>query len=335
MNDLTIRNGNEGNCNAVNAADAGSCSAATATNAGISGSEFAGDRANDDANRLKHIEGSLRKKYKHKIFNKFVQAICDYDLIRPGDRIAVCISGGKDSMLCAKLFQELKRRNKIPFEVKFLSMDPGYTEKNRKQIEDNAALLNIPITFFNTKIFDSVFHVEQNPCYLCAKMRRGFLYRYAQEAGCNKIALGHHFDDIIETNLMSMIYGGEIRTMMPKVKSANWEGMELIRPLYYVREADIKNWRDENHLQFLQCACRFTERIAAAGPDDPAPSKRQEIKQLIAKLSAENRQVPDNIFHAMENVNLSVVLNYKLKGKRFSTLDDYDCSAPVEEVDDL
>ena len=222
-----------------------------------------------DRNRLKHIEASLRTKYKHKIFNKFVQAICDFDLVRPDDKIAVCISGGKDSMLMAKLFQELKRRNKIPFEVKFLSMDPGYAERNRQQIEHNAALLNIPITFFNTKV------------------------------------------DIIETNLMSMIYGGEIRTMMPKVKSANWAGMELIRPMYYVREADIKHWRDDNRLEFLQCACRFTERIAAANPDDPAPSKRQEIKQLIARLSAENPQVPDNIFHAMENVNLSVVLKYK------------------------
>ena len=227
-------------------------------------------------------------------------------------------------MLMAKLFQELKRRNKIPFEVKFLSMDPGYAERNRQQIEHNAALLNIPITFFKTKVFDAVFHVEQNPCYLCAKMRRGFLYRYAQEAGCNKIALGHHFNDIIETSLMSMIYGGEIRTMMPKVKSANWAGMELIRPMYYVREADIKYWRDENHLEFLQCACHFTEQIAAANPDDPAPSKRQEIKQLIARLSAENPQVPDNIFHAMENVNLSVVLKYKLNGTLYSVLDAYD-----------
>ena len=277
-----------------------------------------------DRNRLKHIEASLRTKYKHKIFNKFVQAICDFDLVRPDDKIAVCISGGKDSMLMAKLFQELKRRNKLPFEVKFLSMDPGYAERNRQQIEHNAALLNIPITFFNTKVFDAVFHVEQNPCYLCAKMRRGFLYRYAQEAGCNKIALGHHFNDIIETSLMSMIYGGEIRTMMPKVKSANWAGMELIRPMYYVREADIKNWRDENRLEFLQCACRFTERIAAANPDNPAPSKRQEIKQLIARLSAENPQVPDNIFHAMENVNLSVVLKYKLNGALHNVLDAYD-----------
>ena len=277
-----------------------------------------------DRNRLKHIEASLRTKYKHKIFNKFVQAICDFDLVRPDDKIAVCISGGKDSMLMAKLFQELKRRNKIPFEVKFLSMDPGYTERNRQQIEHNAALLNIPIFFFNTKVFDAVSHVEQNPCYLCAKMRRGFLYRYAQEVGCNKIALGHHFNDIIETSLMSMIYGGEIRTMMPKVKSANWAGMELIRPMYYVREADIKHWRDDNRLEFLQCACRFTERIAAANPDDPAPSKRQEIKQLIARLSAENPQVPDNIFHAMENVNLSVVLKYKLNGTLHNVLDAYD-----------
>ena len=234
----------------------------------------------------------------------------------------------------AKLFQELKRRNKIPFEIRFLCMDPGYAERNRQQIENNAKLLNIPITFFKTTIFDAVFHVEQNPCYLCAKMRRGFLYRYAREADCNKIALGHHFNDIIETNVMSMIYGGEVRTMMPKVKSANWAGMELIRPMYYVREADIKNWRDENHLEFLQCACRFTERIAAAGPNEPAPSKRQEIKQLIAKLSAENPQVPNNIFHAMENVNLSVVLQYKLKGTTYSVLDDYENVGQAEDVSD-
>ena len=286
----------------------------------------------EDANRLKHIEASLRNKYKHKIMNKFVRAICDYDLVRPDDKIAVCISGGKDSMLMAKLFQELKRRNKIPFEIKFLCMDPGYAEKNRRQIEYNAALLNIPITIFKTKVFDAVYHVEQNPCYLCAKMRRGFLYRYAQEAGCNKIALGHHFNDIIETNLMSMIYGGEIRTMMPKVKSANWEGMELIRPMYYVREADIKSWRDENHLQFLQCACRFTEQIAAASPDEPAPSKRQEIKQLIAALAQENPQVPNNIFHAMENVNLSVVLNYKRKGVLHNVLDEYDDADSDEDT---
>ena len=293
------------------------------------------EKNTEDANRLKHIEASLRNKYKHKIVNKFVRAICDYDLVRPDDKIAVCISGGKDSMLMAKLFQELKRRNKIPFDIKFLCMDPGYAERNRRQIEYNAALLNIPITIFKTKIFDAVFHVEQNPCYLCAKMRRGFLYRYAQEAGCNKIALGHHFNDIIETNLMSMIYGGEIRTMMPKVKSANWEGMELIRPMYYVREADIKSWRDENHLQFLQCACRFTEKIAAANPDESAPSKRQEIKQLIAALAEENPQVPNNIFHAMENVNLSVVLNYKRKGVLYNVLDEYDGADSDEDVSEF
>ena len=288
-----------------------------------------------DARRLKHIEASLRAKYKHKILNKFVRAICDFDLIRPDDSIAVCISGGKDSMLMGKLFQELKRRNKIPFELKFLCMDPGYAERNRRQIEYNATLLNIPITFFRTKVFDAVFHAEQNPCYLCAKMRRGFLYRFAQEEGCNKIALGHHFNDIIETNLMSMIYGGEIRTMMPKVKSANWAGMELIRPMYYVREADIKSWRDENRLEFLQCACRFTEQIAAAKPEEPAPSKRQEIKQLIARLSADNPQVPNNIFHAMENVNLSVVLQYKLKGTLHKVLEDYDKVLQEEDVPDL
>ena len=276
-----------------------------------------------DRNRLKHIEASLRTKYKHKIFNKFVQAICDYDLVRPDDRIAICISGGKDSMLMAKLFQELKRRNKIPFEIRFLCMDPGYAERNRQQIENNAKLLNIPITFFKTTIFDAVFHVEQNPCYLCAKMRRGFLYRYAREADCNKIALGHHFNDIIETNVMSMIYGGEVRTMMPKVKSANWAGMELIRPMYYVREADIKNWRDENHLEFLQCACRFTEQIGKS-EDGIGDSKRQEIKLLIKELKKTNPDIEQSLFGSLHNVHLETFPGFRKDGKAISFLEQYD-----------
>ena len=268
----------------------------------------------EDPNRLKHIEASLRNKYKHKIVNKFVRAICDYDLVRPDDRIAVCISGGKDSMLMAKLFQELKRRNKIPFAVQFLCMDPGYAEKNRRQIENNAALLKIPITFFNTKVFDAVFHVEQNPCYLCAKMRRGFLYRYAKEAGCNK---SH---GAIPVAIACMEAG------------VDYFAVALVQEAVELREADIKSWRDENHLQFLQCACRFTEQIAAASPDEPAPSKRQEIKQLIATLAKENPQVPNNIFHAMENVNLSVVLNYKQKGVLHNVLDEYDAAGQDEDT---
>lgn len=287
---------------------------------------------NTDKQRLKHIEASLRTKYKHKIFNKFVQAICDYDLVRPHDRIAVCISGGKDSTLLAKLFQELKRRNKIPFEVTYLCMDPGFAEYNLNVIKENAKLLNLPIIYRQTKIFDNVFHVEQSPCYLCAKMRRGFLYRFAQELGCNKIALGHHFNDIIETTVMSMLFGGEIRTMMPKVKSANWKGMELIRPLYYVREDDIKSWRDENHLTFIRCGCRFMECMVEPSTREEDLSTRQWIKYTIAKLAAANPQVPNNIFHAMENVNLSVVLKYKLNGKLHSVLDDYESSAPAEDA---
>ena len=274
--------------------------------------------------RLKRIEETLRTKYKHKIFNKFVEAICDYELVLPGDKIAICISGGKDSMLMAKLFQELKRRNKIPFDVLFLCMDPGYTFHNRKNIEDNANLLHIPLTIFNTTIFDSVFHVEQSPCYLCARMRRGYLYRKAQSLGCNKIALGHHFDDVIETSLMSLLYAGEIRTMLPKLKSTSCPGMELIRPLYYIREETIKNWREENNLAFLQCACKFTEACAASNNEGYSDSKRAETKKLIAQLATLSPQVPSNIFHALENINLNAVLAFKKNGKRHCFLDDYN-----------
>lgn len=274
--------------------------------------------------RRKRIEENIRTKYKHKIFNKFVQAICNYELISPGDKIAVCISGGKDSMLLAKLFQELKRRNKIPFEIVFLCMDPGYTSLNRQSIENNAHLLNIPLSIFETNIFESVFHVEQSPCYLCARLRRGYLYRKAQTMGCNKIALGHHFNDVIETSLMSLLYAGEIRTMLPKLKSTNYPGMELIRPLYYVREEDIKDWQNENNLAFLQCACKFTEVCAALKEKDAnLDSKRVETKKLIAQLALSNPQVPSNIFHAMENINLNAVLAFKQKGKRYCFLDNY------------
>ena len=279
--------------------------------------------AAEDDRRLKHIENSLRKKYKRKISGKFVETICDYHLVQPGDKIAVCISGGKDSMLMAKLFQELKRHNKIPFELVFLCMDPGYNEMNRRIIEENAKLLQIPLTFFSTDIFESVFHVEESPCYLCAKMRRGYLYRKAQELGCNKIALGHHFDDVIETNLMSMLYSGAIRTMMPRVKSTSCPGMELIRPLFRIREADIKSWRDDNGLYFIQCACKFTETCSTCHTDGTTDSKRLEVKKLIAKLAASNPQVPGNIFHAMENVNLDTVLAYKQNGEDHSFLENF------------
>lgn len=277
---------------------------------------------NEQLRRLKHIEASLRTNYKHKIVNKFVQAICDYDLISPGEKIAVCISGGKDSMLLAKLFQEIKRRNKFPFEILFLAMDPGYSPANRRAIESNARLLNIPLTFFETNIFESVFHVEQSPCYLCARMRRGYLYRRARELGCHKIALGHHFDDVIETTLMSILYAGEVRTMLPKLKSTSCPGMELIRPLYYVREEDIKSWRDENGLFFLQCACKFTEENPQTA-EEVTQSKRLETKKLIGKLAENAPQVPSNIFHAMENVALDTVLQFKYRGHTHSFLENY------------
>ncbi|MGP2526752.1 ATP-binding protein [Acidaminococcus sp. LBK-2] len=277
-----------------------------------------------DSQRLKRIETSLRRKYKRRISSKFVQAICDYDMIQPGDKIAVCISGGKDSMLMAKLFQDLKRHNKIPFDLVFLCMDPGYNEMNRKIIEENAKLLHIPLTFFSTNIFESVFHVEESPCYLCAKMRRGYLYRKARELGCNKIALGHHFDDVIETNLMSILYAGAVRTMLPRLKSTSCPGMELIRPLYYVREDDIKSWRDENDLYFIQCACKFTETCSTCHTDGTTDSKRLEVKKLIAQLAAGNPQVPSNIFHSLENINLDTVLKFKYHGREHSFLEEWE-----------
>ncbi len=279
------------------------------------------DEAAKDDTRRKQIEGTLRKKYKRKIWGRFVETIAGYDLVRPGDKIAVCISGGKDSMLMAKLFQELKRHNKFPFELVFLCMDPGYNELNRRILEENARLLSVPLTFFSTDIFESVFEVKDSPCYLCAKMRRGYLYRRAQALGCNKIALGHHFDDVIETNLMSMLYSGAIRTMMPRVRSTSCPGMELIRPLYRIHEADIKAWRDDNGLSFLQCACKFTETCSTCHTDGTTDSKRLEVKHLIAALAKKNPQVPGNIFHAMENVNLDTVLKYKQNGEKHSTLE--------------
>ena len=271
----------------------------------------------------KDVEQSLRKKFKKKIWCKFTKAINQYELVKEGDRIAVCISGGKDSMLMAKLFQELKLHNKFEFDVKFLVMDPGYSPANRKVIEENARKLNIPIHIFESDIFESVFNVEKSPCYLCARMRRGHLYHFAQELGCNKIALGHHYDDVIETILMGMIYGSQIQTMMPKLHSTNFEGMELIRPLYLVREDDIKAWRDYNNLRFIQCACKFTDTCTTCNNEENR-SKRVEIKELIKTLKQTNPYVEGNIFKSIENVNLDTVVAYKKDGVKHHFLDTYD-----------
>ncbi len=274
--------------------------------------------------RAREVEKSLRKRFHKEIFSKFAKAINEYQLVQENDRIAVCISGGKDSMLMAKLFQELKRHHKFPFEVTYLVMDPGYSELNRKVIENNARLLEIPVTIFESNIFEAVYEVEKSPCYLCARMRRGYLYSKARELGCNKIALGHHFDDVIETILMGMLYGGQVQTMMPKLHSTNFEGMELIRPLYLVREEDIKRWRDYNGLHFIQCACRFTDTCTTCRPDGSGASKRMEVKQLIAQLKKTNPFVESNIFRSVENVNLSTVIAYKEQGVRHHFLDTYD-----------
>ena len=276
-----------------------------------------------EATVAENVEKSIRKKFHSELFSAFCRAINDFDMIHAGDKIAVCISGGKDSMLLAKLFQELKRHNKIPFELVFLVMDPGYNSANRKKIEDNAALLNVPIEIFETDIFENVLNIEKSPCYVCARMRRGHLYNKAKELGCNKIALGHHYDDVIETILMGMLYGAQMQTMMPKLKSANFEGMELIRPMYYVREKDIIHWRDYNGLSFLQCACKFTEKFYAENAKEDG-SKRKKVKSLIARLAKEDPQIEANIFKSAENVSLATVIVYKDKnGKKHHFLDEY------------
>ena len=275
------------------------------------------------AERTKDIERSIIKKFRKEIWCRFTKAVREYDLIQDGDKIAVCISGGKDSMLMAKLFQELKLHNKFPFEVKFLVMDPGYSPANRTVITENARKLNIPITIFESDIFDSVYNVEKSPCYLCARMRRGHLYHYAKELGCNKIALGHHYDDVIETILMSMLYGAQVQTMMPKLHSTNFEGMELIRPLYLVREDDIKAWRDYNGLHFIQCACKFTDTCTTCDNEENR-SKRVEVKELIKEMKKTNPYVETNIFKSVENVHVDAVVAYKLDGVRHSFLDEYD-----------
>ncbi|MDY2846804.1 MAG: ATP-binding protein [Oscillospiraceae bacterium] len=268
------------------------------------------------------VEKSIRKKFHKELWSRFAKAITVYQLVSPGDKIAVCISGGKDSMLMAKLFQELKMHDKFPFELVFLVMDPGYSPENRRIIEKNAESMSIPITVFESDIFESVYNVDKNPCYLCARMRRGYLYSKAKELGCNKIALGHHFDDVIETILMGMLYGGQVQTMMPKLHSTNFEGMELIRPMYLIREDDIKHWRDYNDLHFIQCACRFTDTCTTCNPTGTG-SKRQEIKRLIAEMKKVNPQVEMNIFRSVENVNLTTVIAYTDESGVHSFLDDY------------
>ena len=269
------------------------------------------------------VEKSIRKKFRKSIWCKFTKAINQYELVKEGDRIAVCISGGKDSMLMAKLFQELKRHNKFDFEVKFLVMDPGYSPANRQVIEENAKRLEIPIEIFESDIFESVYNVEKSPCYLCARMRRGYLYSHAQKMGCNKIALGHHYDDVIETILMGMLYSAQFQTMMPKLHSTNFEGMELIRPLYLVREDAIKAWRDYNDLHFIQCACKFTDTCTTCNNEENQ-SKRMETKELIARLKKVNPYVEGNIFKSVENVNLDTIVAYKQKGVKHHFLDEYD-----------
>ena len=267
-------------------------------------------------------ERSLIKTYRKNLWNPFIAAVKRYELVTPGDHIAVCISGGKDSVVLAKLMQELQKHTEQPFELTFLVMDPGYNAENRKQIEDNAKFLGVPIHIFETDIFNTVAKddIGGSPCYLCARMRRGYLYSNAKKLGCNKIALGHHFDDVIETIVMGMLYGGQIQTMMPKLHSTNFEGMELIRPMYLIREDDIIHWRDYNMLKFLQCACRFTEGCATGELE----SKRAEVKQLIKELSQKSDVIEMNIFRSVENVNLNTVIAYKEGGVKHHFLDEYD-----------
>mgnify|MGYP003372207246 CR=1 FL=1 len=272
--------------------------------------------------RYQEIERSIIKKFRKSIWCKFTNAVNEYALIQPGDRIAVCISGGKDSMLCAKLLQEIKRHGKFDFGLEFIVMDPGYNERNRWQIEENARILNIPIRIFETEIFSVVENIEDSPCYLCARMRRGYLYNYAKQLGCNKIALGHHFDDVIETTLMSLLYSGQMKSMMPKLHSSNFPGMELIRPMYLIKEADIIAWKNYNDLTFIQCACRFTENVAMEDPN--TSSKRQEMKELIERLRNVSPFIDSNIFRGSHNVKLDTMIGWEHQGVKHSFLEYYD-----------
>jgi len=281
------------------------------------------NKMEDRQERQEKAEDSIRGKFHKQLFSPFAKACKEYRLVEDGDRIAVCISGGKDSMLMAKLFQELQRHRKISFDLLFLVMDPGYNGDNRRLLEYNAKTLGVPITVFESTIFDVVDTVEKNPCYLCARMRRGYLYSKAKELGCNKIALGHHYDDVIETILMGMLHGGQVQTMMPKLHSTNFEGMELIRPMYLIREADICRWRDWSELHFLQCACHFTDTCTTCHEDGTTASKRLETKKLIAALKETNPQIEANIFKSVSNVNLNTVIAYKKDGVRHHFLEEY------------
>ena len=274
-----------------------------------------------ELSRAEQIERSIIKTYHKQLWTPFINALKQYELIAPGDRIAVCISGGKDSMLLAKLMQQLHRHSDVPFELEYLVMDPGYAPANRAKIEENAEILGVPVTIFESDIFAVANGAEKNPCYLCARMRRGALYAKAKELGCNKIALGHHRDDVIETTVMAMFYGAQLQGMMPKLHSTNFPGMELIRPLYCVREEDIVAWAKHNELEFLQCACRFTERTATAGHE--TESKRREVKALIRRLRETNPDLESNIFHAIHAVNLDMFPGWKTKGEKHSFLENY------------
>ena len=269
-------------------------------------------------------ERSIIKTYRKQIWSRFTKAVRDYELIKEGDKIAVCISGGKDSMLMAKCFQELHKYSDISFEVKYIVMDPGYSSENRQIIEENARKLNIPVEIFETDIFENVFHIDKNPCYICARMRRGHLYNYAKNIGCNKIALGHHYDDVIETIVMSMLYGAQIQTMMPKLHSNHFEGMEVIRPLYLIHEDDIKAWAKFNDLYFIQCACKFTDTCSSEACLTRPRSKRVEVKNLIRELKKTNPYVEQNIFKSVENVSLKTIIAYKDDQQKHHFLDDYD-----------
>jgi len=277
--------------------------------------------------QYEEIEKSIRTTYRKRIWAQFIKAIKEYKLISEGDKIAVCISGGKDSMLLAKCMQELKRHRQMNFELVFLCMDPGYNKENREKIEKNAEILNIPLEIFETPIFESVARVEEHPCYLCARMRRGYLYKKAQSLGCNKIALGHHFDDVIETILMGMFYGSQMQTMMPKVCSTSHPGMELIRPLSYVKESDIICWKERHGLEFLQCACRFTQDCA----DEVMESKRQEVKSLINELRKKYSKIDMNIYRSAENVNLDTVISYRKGEEYHHFLDEYDLKLELKK----
>ena len=272
--------------------------------------------------RYEEIEQTITKRYRKEIWKKFIKGISEYEMIKEGDKIAVCMSGGKDSMLMAKCFQELKKHRKMNFEIVFIVMNPGYNQQNKQQIISNSELLNIPIKMFETDIFSRVVNIEDNPCYLCARMRRGYLYEEAKKYGCNKIALGHHFNDVIETILMGIFYGSQVQTMMPKVCSTSHPGMELIRPLYFIKEEDIERWRDKNNLKFIECACKFTEEYTLNNEKEEQ-SKRQEMKLLIKEMKKQYDNIDINIFNSVQNVNLDTIISYRREDKFYHFLDDY------------